>query len=444
MKNNKKYRLIIVLILLTLLQVCLFNTIISLAQETSTSQVIEDGTYFIKSIIDENYVLDIEGASSSNLANVELFEYNGQENQQFKIKHVGNGYYQIIAVHSNKVLDVEACKKENETNVEQFSENIPLTSNQKWKIQKNTDGTYSFISECNGLYLDIYQAKAQNKVNIQVYEGHNGIGQKFKFEKVNNTTIPETNTGTGQDIDQGTSQGGSEGQENQIVENGVYSIVSAISDNFVLDVKGGSKADCANIQIYEKQAVNREKFKLEYLKDGTYKITSVNSNKVLDVQNDGRVNETNVCQFTPRNPISDNEKWIIKNAGGGYYYIISKASGLYLDIYNAEAKNGANVQIYEGHEGIGQKFKFIQPLDLLGSIDTNKYPGYKEKIKALMDAHPAWNFELLYTGLKFDDVITGETSLHSRNLVPKNYGGEWICQVCGTKLYDSGWYCASR
>ena len=61
-----------------------------------------------------------------------------------------------------------------------------------------------------------------------------------------------------------------------------------------------------------------------------------------------------------------------------------------------------------------------------------------------MDKHPNWNFELLYTGLKFEDVIAGEYRVHARNLVPTSYGGEWICSVCGTTLYDSGWYCASE
>lgn len=78
------------------------------------------------------------------------------------------------------------------------------------------------------------------------------------------------------------------------------------------------------------------------------------------------------------------------------------------------------------------------------NIDTSKYPAYKEKIENLMKLHPNWNFELLYTGLTFDEVVRGEASVHSRNLVPTEYSGEWVCSVCGTRLYDSGWYCASE
>ena len=80
----------------------------------------------------------------------------------------------------------------------------------------------------------------------------------------------------------------------------------------------------------------------------------------------------------------------------------------------------------------------------VNTIDTSKYPGYKEKIQQLMKTHPNWDFKMLYTGLTLEQAVRGEYSVHSRNLIPSDYSGEWICSVCGTKLYDSGWYCASE
>ena len=78
------------------------------------------------------------------------------------------------------------------------------------------------------------------------------------------------------------------------------------------------------------------------------------------------------------------------------------------------------------------------------NIDTNKYPGYKELLNRLHTSHPTWDFKLLYTGITLDEAVRGECALHSRNLVPSSYSGEWVCSVCGTRLYDSGWYCASE
>ena len=76
----------------------------------------------------------------------------------------------------------------------------------------------------------------------------------------------------------------------------------------------------------------------------------------------------------------------------------------------------------------------------IDGIDETKYPGYKDKIKQLKTIYP--NIKVLYTGLDWNTVIENER-IHGRNLVPKTYSEEWRCEECGSKLYDSGWYCAS-
>ena len=76
----------------------------------------------------------------------------------------------------------------------------------------------------------------------------------------------------------------------------------------------------------------------------------------------------------------------------------------------------------------------------ISGIDESKYPGYKEKIQRLQTLYP--NIKVMYTGLDWNTVIQNERE-HGRNLVPTSYSEEWICSSCGTKLYDTGWYCAS-
>ena len=83
--------------------------------------------------------------------------------------------------------------------------------------------------------------------------------------------------------------------------------------------------------------------------------------------------------------------------------------------------------------------------DIQKYIDESKYPGYKEKLIALKKANPNWKFTIYYTGLDFKTVIYNETKgLHSRSLV-QGKEREWLCEICGTKVYDSGgWMCASE
>ncbi len=403
------------------------------------TKTVADGTYTIRSSINNNYVLDVAAASTSNSANVQLYQSNNSNAQRFKVKYLGDGAYTLTAVHSNKLLDVAAAGMTSGTNVWQYQSNN--SNAQKWIIKDVGGGYYSIISKINGLYLDAYAGIAKNGTNIDVYAGNGSKAQKFKFESITNN-----NQGTQGNSGQNNNNQNNNNQNNNTatvtIKDGTYSIESAISSDYVIDVDGGSRENGGNIQLYKKQAANRQKIAVKHIGNGYYTLTAIHSNKLIDVEAAGMTSGTNVWQYENNN--SDAQKWIIKDVGGGYYSIISKLNGLYLDAYAGIAKNGTNIDVYAGNGSKAQKFKFVKPLNILDSINTSKYPGYKEKISALMNAHPGWNFELLYTGLRFDQVIAGEAALHSRNLVPKNYGGEWICQTCGTKLYDSGWYCASQ
>ena len=83
--------------------------------------------------------------------------------------------------------------------------------------------------------------------------------------------------------------------------------------------------------------------------------------------------------------------------------------------------------------------------DIQMHIDDNKYPGYKEKLLALKRDNPNWKFTIYYTNINWKEAIYNETKgLHSRSLV-QGKTGEWLCEKCGSKVYDSGgWMCASE
>lgn len=82
-----------------------------------------------------------------------------------------------------------------------------------------------------------------------------------------------------------------------------------------------------------------------------------------------------------------------------------------------------------------------------GNLDTNKYPGFKEKLDILKKNHPNWTFTIMETGLDFNQVITAEYTGHwesPKNLI-QNGTGSWVCSICGDHPYDNGsWRCASE
>ena len=368
--------------------------------------------------------MDVCNGSKENEANIQLYESNGTAAQSFIVKYKTDGYYEIKSVNSEKVLDVSNGGKKAGTNIWQYESNG--TDAQKWIIKKNSDNTYSIISKLNSLYIDVLNGKAQNGQNIQVYNGNGTNAQKFIFEEQKETIDTKTDIISEKTID-----------------NGLYTIKSKINEKYVMDVCNGSKENEANIQLYESNETNAQKFYVTYLNDKYYEIKSVNSGKILDVSNGGKKAGTNIWQYESNG--TDAQKWIIKKNSDNTYSIISKLNGLYIDVLNGKAQNGQNIQVNSANNLNNQKFIFEKTsLSTNINIDTSRYPGYKEKLENLKMAHPNWNFELLYTGLKFDDVTAGECKVHSRNLIPASYSGEWVCPVCGTKLYDSGLYCTSE
>lgn len=65
---------------------------------------------------------------------------------------------------------------------------------------------------------------------------------------------------------------------------------------------------------------------------------------------------------------------------------------------------------------------------------------YQDILNNLKALHPNWNFEAYYTGISWDELIAGETAVHTRNTVHNSSDASWKCN-CGTVV--SGYACAS-
>lgn len=72
---------------------------------------------------------------------------------------------------------------------------------------------------------------------------------------------------------------------------------------------------------------------------------------------------TNVWQYSSNN--TDAQKWKIQKNSDNTYSIISKGSGLFLDINAGQIKNNSNIQVYTGNGTNAQKF-------ILESLTNNK------------------------------------------------------------------------
>ena len=157
------------------------------------------------------------------------------------------------------------------------------------------------------------------------------------------------------------------------VEDGEYKIRSEKDENKIFDIKGGSNELQAKLQIWDDCNVKQQRYIVNYIGEGYYKITARNSNKVLDVESGGIKEGTKIQQYDWNN--TDAQKWIIKKNEDDTYSIISKCNGLYITIPNSNTACGTELLLYKEKNDKSQKFKFEKVNEEIGkkTIEDGTY-----------------------------------------------------------------------
>lgn len=306
---------------------------------SENKNLIPDGKYVISSMLNSKYVLDIEGGSTSNYGNVQLYLNNESTAQAFKVSHDAQGYVTFTNVNSGKVLDVSGGIASNGRNVQQYTSNG--TRSQKWVIKKSGNG-YTIVSALDSNFvLDLSSGKVNNGQNIQIYSSNGSNAQKWnltkylsKQEKLDQLAAENKNT----------------------LADGVYKIGNAQNSNYVLDIASGSKNNGANVQLYLSNGTTAQSFKVTHDTNGYVTFTNVNSGRALDVSGGKVANYSNIQQYNSNGTKS--QKWIVKKSNSGYTIISALDSNYVLDLSGGKVVNSRNIQIYQGNGSTAQQWTF--------------------------------------------------------------------------------------
>ena len=169
------------------------------------------------------------------------------------------------------------------------------------------------------------------------------------------------------------------------IQDDIYTISSKLNPNMCLNINGSSKNDKANLQLYQRNGSNAQKFKIQYNPDGSYTITAICSGMPIDVASAGKKNGTNIWQYTSNG--TDAQKWFIVPDGEGYYCLISKCNNLCMDVNEAKAKNGANIHCWSIHGRDNQRFKLEKCEDMSAEVKQDAVkPGSNKPAETKKDA----------------------------------------------------------
>ena len=166
--------------------------------------------------------------------------------------------------------------------------------------------------------------------------------------------------------------------EKSSVEPGEYFIKSALADHLVLDVPGASRDDGANVQLWDANRSDAQKWRVSYDSQGLATITNVASGKVLDAQWGSSRPGTNVDQWSSNGTRA--QKWRITSDDQGRVKIVSALDpAIVLDVAAANASAGANVGLWNANGSDAQAFSFIPTHPKVSSAgQADITPGYYE------------------------------------------------------------------
>ena len=298
------------------------NSSSSGSSSSNNYATLSDGWYYIKNVNAQKY-LQVQGNTGKSGQNVELGTGNGADGQKWYLTNKGNG---VITLKSSLgyMLDVTGGKNENGTNIEIWAENSKTP--QDFMLKSNGNNQYGIVTKVSSgdKGLDASNKGTADGTNVQQYSYWGGTNQLWTFEKVS-TTSSSSNQGTiadgwyyikntnaqkylqvknntganGQNVEIGTGTG-VKGQKWYVTNTGDGYITLKNGQGYMLDVQYGKNEDGTNIQTYQSNGADAQKFKIVDLGNSKYGILTKASSdtKGLDVYNFGTSDGTNVCQWT--------------------------------------------------------------------------------------------------------------------------------------------------
>lgn len=335
--------------------------------------------------VNSGKVLEVAGSRAGNNANVQQYSLDGSRAQKWVVQKNGSGYTIISALDPNFVLDLSGALVMNGRNIGLYQNNGSKA--QQWNFSKHmtdrercdlfaaqnkdkmADGVYYIKNKNVNYALDVYGGSLYGGANVQLYSLNKSNAQKWKITHDSKGYVMFQNVGSGMYLTAGGS-GNSANVYQQKQSNGYNQkwiimfdtnsnlrIVSALHSNRVLDVHGGMIRNFSNIQLYDSNNSNAQKWVFD----------SINTNATGGLMQIMGTSQTTVAQMV---------RYYNANASG-YDTFKAKYNGKYNGVL---AKGGARTinqfaQIFYEEataEGVRAEVAFTQCMKETGFL---KYGG---------------------------------------------------------------------
>lgn len=302
---------------------------------------------------------------------------------------VHDGTYVVVNAKSGMALDVRGGSDRSGTNVQQWTVN--RGDAQIWALTTGPDGT-ALRCSLTGKTLDVAGGKVADGTNVQQWDDNGSAAQRWVLEADGgkasvggvslDTYVVRCAEDPGYALDVsagGTTAGtnvqvwtanGSDAQRWALVpvpcmtDGGTYAVVSALDQDIVLDVAGGSTANGARVQTYAWNATAAQVFSA-VVDASTSLVSLVNagSGKALDC--DGASRDGVPVHQWQRDDSNANQRWLIVQSGTmtvngqavpTYVLRAMSSSGRCMDVAGGSRALATTVQCWSANGSLAQRF----------------------------------------------------------------------------------------
>lgn len=348
------------------------------------------GVYSICSYGNKNRGMDVVDFSKDNGAQVQLYDYLGNNHQQFILYDCGEGYYQLVARNSGKVVEIPQSSKGNGEWIKIYDNNG--THTQQWAVVENRYDEASAVT----LYTDKgYKGKAvtlsegeYNLSRMGLYNLKDNDMSSLKVTPGFKVTIYEDDNFNGKSKSYTASESfvGEEWNDKMSSLKVEAYGKSGLSGDYKLQNRNSGKfLDLDNNKTDNKTAIVQ--YDDEYIdatqiwtlteiggEKGVYSIcTSVNKRQGMDVADWSKDNGAQVQLYEYNG--NRNQQFIVVEKGDGYYQFVSRLSGKVIEIPSSSKDNGEWIKLYDNNGTNTQQWKFVSPSVYSGIANTESLSG---------------------------------------------------------------------
>lgn len=334
---------------------------------------ITEGAYTVAPKSNGDLAAETRGAKSSDGANVWLYTFNGKNHQKLYLEADGEGYYTVWVVGTGKVLAQESKSVIPGNNVVQKNYDSSAAT-QKWALRAFSDGTYALVNKATGLAMGATGSKSGSNLVGTRNDGYKTTRFKLKHKALLSAGIveihPRTNKAVALDV-----RGASTGTAGLLL----WTNKDALNQRFELVSAG--KTDCWHIRtassggwitytgaedavVQQTGKGSDEKTKANTwrvtFKGGWYSLINLASGKALDMKKGKTDSGTKIIGYKPNGKDSQHFTFVQTTLIHAGYYFLQNGGERYLAVKNSSCDDGANIQVNDKSDAVGELFQFEQ------------------------------------------------------------------------------------